>query len=366
MAKDSITPAPIRCKASDLRAAITAAASVVRRYGSIPILLSLRITPTAEGLEIEGTDLDAWMRVRCPVIQGEDDDPFTIPAQLARQLLAGAAPDDDVDITRDGDVLTIQVGPVTARIRDLHAPEDFPDPPVLAGAQATIAEGVLLKAINNTAWAVSNEETRYYLHGVYLHGRDGHLAAAATDGHRLALYQTHDAWTADGVILPHPAIDPLRRRLTAGGNRPISIRVDPVNNRTRFDGDGWSMTVKTIDGDYPSYPKVIPERDANAGYAVLSRETLQRMPSQIESGAFHAIRLDLTAKTASMRVSNVEIALPIEAGGAFVTGFQARYLREISRRFGTIRIESRSTSGPAHVLTDDPDLTVVVMPVSVD
>lgn len=359
----TITPTTILCTVADLRPAVTAAASVVQRWNTIPIIGCLRITPKAGKLIIEGTNLDTWMRVECAAdaVEGQ---PFMVRAELLTGLLSGALQNDDVYIYRAADVLTIQIGPATSRIRDLMPADDWPEPPSFVGAPYSIPEAVLSRIISSVSFAISTEETRYYLNGIYLYPTDdGRLAGCATDGHRLALLKTHEAWASDGVILPHPAVSQLRRRLVKGGNRMVGITVDPSNHKMGFIGDGWSMVCKTIDGTYPDFNRVIPPRQPDASYACLSRETMRRFPAKLMPVGI-SLRLDLTAKTASIsdRSEGLETSLPIEARGDFAIGFNVRYIRDLAHRFGTLKIEATSQSDAAHVLTEDPDLTVVVMP----
>ena len=133
--------------------------------------------------------------------------------------------------------------------------------------------------------------------------------------------------------------------------------------KIRFAGDDWELISKVIDGTFPDYDRVIPARVENPGYAVLSLETLRRLPAPI-SDVRTTIKLDLSTATASSRdvVNDFEVEMPIEAHGDFAVGFASNYLREIARTFGTIRIEATSPNDAAHILTDDPDLTVVIMP----
>ena len=355
----------IRCLVADLRNAVAAAATVIERRNTIPVLGCLHIVPGKDELMISGTNLDAWLTVRCPAHAAKAE-PFCLPAPVLKALLSGAALEDEVTIRREKDVLTFQIGPVTARLRDLIPGADWPAPPQVEGVPVQVGEAALVKLIDSVRFAISTEETRYYLNGIFVTGVNGRLAGVATDGHKLARYCSAEPWDFPGVIFPRTTVAALRWRLVPGGNRTVSVAVEAPANRMSIAGDGWSMVCKTIDGTFPDYGRVIPARVDDPGYAILSRETLLRLPDPASDGS-RAIKLDLENAKALVRdvLFSLDVAMPIEARGRFSIGFNGKYLRQIARAFGTLRIEATSPGDAAHILTDDPDLTVVLMPMRV-
>lgn len=359
--------AGITCTVADLRRAVIAAASIVQRRNTIPVLGCLRITPRDGLLEIEGTDLDTWLTVDCDATC-EAGEPFLLDAFVLRALLVGAEAGDSISIDRAADIVTMRIGPTTIRLRLLIDVADWPAEPSADGmVWADVPETVLARMIDSVRWAISTEETRYYLNGIYMHGCDGRLAGAATDGHRLALYQTDIDCPLPNLIFPRYSVPALLALLTAGGNQHISIG-GSTKPAMRFVGSGWSMFVKCIDGTYPDYTRVIPDRSTMRGYAVINRALLRRFPNpKVFRHVRDGIKFDLEKRIASLKSVSfgLEIEAAIEADGDFTIGFNQRYVGEVVKNFGTLRIEASTSSDAALILTDDPDLTVVVMPMRV-
>ncbi|MFC3061824.1 DNA polymerase III subunit beta family protein, partial [Paenirhodobacter populi] len=128
---------------------------------------------------------------------------------------------------------------------------------------------------------ISREETRYYLHGIFLHQKPGGdtLRAVATDGHRLACIDSTDpvdlsSHDQRGVIVPHTLIAKLKPLLGKGGNEPVAITVQ--RHKIRISTGTVEVMAKTIDGKYPDYSRVIPA-PSDRIVATLSRDLLQRL-----------------------------------------------------------------------------------------
>ena len=183
----------IRCLVADLRNAVAAVAQVIERRNTIPVLSCLHIDPRKDVLLIGGTDLDNWMTVRCPALFSKVK-PFCIPVLTMQRLLAWAPGDEEVTIRLDGDALNIKVGTVTARQRALIPASDWPQPTEVVTASTLVPETVLVKLLDSVRFAISTEETRYYLNGVFLTAIDGKLAG---DVHP-------DVWEVAGAISPNP------------------------------------------------------------------------------------------------------------------------------------------------------------------
>lgn len=355
----------ITCTVADLRRAVNAAAFVVERRNTIPVLGCLRIEPLNDKLRIESTNLDSWLMVDCPATCTEGE-PFVIDARLLLALLNGAERDDSVSITMDGNVATLRIGPAVARVQLLCPAADWPTAPGTKGMSwVSIPEAALAKMIGRVRWAISTEETRYYLNGIYMHGRDGRLATAATDGHRLALYQTDAEWPLPDLIFPRYSVAALHNLMTHGGNQPLRVGGSTSPLLMQISGDGWTLTVKCIDGAYPDYTRVIPDRSTMRGYAVINRALLRRFPNTRRMHLLRdALKFDLDKRRANLNSVGlgIDVEIPIEADGNFAIGFNEGYVREIAQIFDTVRIEASTANNAALILTEDPDLTVVLMP----
>lgn len=366
----------IRCTVADLRRAVSVAASVVERRNIIPILGCIAIHPKADKLTICGTDLDLMLSVDCPAHCVEDFGGFTLEARQISMLLRGAEAKETVTIQREledkfGDVLSIQIGPLTIRRRQLAPITDFPamaeptDEPVLT----TIAEGTLRKMLDTCRPCISTEETRYYLNGIYLHAINSKLTAVATDGHRLALCRSEHDWPLPAQILPTRAVATLANLLAAGGDKGIKV-AGWTTPRMRFEGDGWALSAKMIDGTFPNYDRVVPKPsgDNYKGRAVLAPALFRRIPPGITGPYSAAAKLDLAARVMSINSPSdgLEASLPIEAEGNISIGFNIRYLHHFAQAYGTLRLQINGSGDAAIVLSEDPDFTGVLMPMRVE
>lgn len=365
----------MRCTVADLRRAVSLASSVVERRNTIPVLGCIAIYPQADKLTICGTDLDQMLSVECPAQCVEAFGAFTLEARQLAMLLRGAEAKESVTIQREpedrfGDVLSIQIGPLTIRRRQLAPIADFPamaelpDAPVIA----TIAEGTLRKMLDTCRPCISTEETRYYLNGIYLHAICGKVTAVATDGHRLALCRSEQDWPLPAHILPTRAVTTLANLLAAGGDKEVSV-AGWTAPRMRFQGDGWTLTTRMIDGTFPDYDRVVPKpgNDSYKARAVLAPALFRRIPPGITGPFSSAAKLDLAAKTMSVisHSDGLEASLPIEAEGKISIGFNIRYLHSFTQAYGTIHLQINGSGDAAIVLSEDPEFLGVLMPMRV-
>ncbi len=374
-----VTPAAstttIRCKVGDLRRAVSLAATVVERRNTIPALACLAFHPAAGKITICGTDLDRLLSIDCPAECVAEFGSFTIDARQFSALLRGAEAAETVTVQREapdvyGAVLSIQIGPLAIKRRQLIPIEDWPVMAEMTGDHEAVSmtEGTLRKVLDTCRHCISTEETRYYLNGIYLHARDGKLTGVATDGHRLALCSSDQDWPLASHILPKHAVTTLGALLSQSGEKEITV-TGWSNPRMKFEGDGWALTTKTIDGTFPDYNRVVPRPDPDSytGRAVLAPALFRRIPSGIEGHYSNAAKLDLPAKTLSISIPSdgLEASLGVEAEGDFAVGFNIRYLREFTQNHGTIRLQINNSEDAALIHSKDPEFTGVIMPMRV-
>ena len=249
---------------SALLRALSHVQSVVERRNTIPILANVLLSAGRDRLSFSATDLDMEMVDEAEaVVQVEGQ--ITAPAhtlyEIARKLPEGA----EVSLVYSGDDprLTVQAGRSKFNLPVLPA-GDFPVMSTEAGgSRYSLAKEDLIRLIDKTRFAVSTEETRYYLNGLYLHtvAEDGVplLRTVATDGHRLALAETpapEGAAGSPGVIVPRKTIDQVRRLLDDGSGA-VEVIVSP--QKIRFEFGQAALTSKVIDGAFPDYLRVIPK-----------------------------------------------------------------------------------------------------------
>lgn len=363
----------ISCTVADLRRAVSLAASVVERRNCIPVLGTIAFHPAAGKLTICGTDLDRMLSVDCVAECVAAFGSFTFDARQIAALLRGAEGKETVTIQREakdaaGDVLCIQIGPLTIKRRQLIPIEDWPvmTEPKGEHEAVTLPEGVLRKVLDTCRHCISTEETRYYLNGIYLHAVEGKLSGVATDGHRLSLSASEQDWPLAAQILPIYAVTTLGALLAGGGSTPITV-TGWSEHRMKFEGDGWTLTVKTIDGTFPDYNRAVPKPSPSSfmGRAVLAPALFRRIPAGINGHRGDAAKLDLVAKTLSVSGDSLEASLPIEASGDITIGFNMHYLRDFAQNHGTIRLQINGSGDAALIHSEDPEFLGVIMPMRV-
>ena len=243
--------------------AVSQAQSVVERRNTIPILANVLIEAEGDNVSFRATDLDIEVVDRAPATV-EQAGATTVSAvllhEIARKLPDGAL----VQLHEDGATgrLNVRAGRASFSLATLPK-EDFP---VMASSEYSsnfsAPAGVLRRLFDKSKFAISTEETRYYLNGVYMHvaqGEDGPaLRCVATDGHRLARVDAplpDGAAEMPGVIVPRKTVGELRKLLE---DDEAQIAVSVSETKLRFATPEITLTSKVIDGTFPDYTRVIP------------------------------------------------------------------------------------------------------------
>ncbi|MEM9242060.1 MAG: DNA polymerase III subunit beta, partial [Pseudomonadota bacterium] len=243
--------------------AVAQAQSVVERRNTIPILANVLIEADGDSVQFRATDLDIEVVDRGPA-QVERAGSTTVSAvtlhEIVRKLPDGAL----VSLTDDGASgrLTVEAGRSNFALATLPK-EDFP---VMASSEYSCNFSAkapeLRRLFDKSKFAISTEETRYYLNGVYMHVSDADggqvLRCVATDGHRLARIDSDlpdGAGTMPGIIVPRKTVGELRKLLD---DDETEIAVSVSETKVRFATPDITLTSKVIDGTFPDYSRVIP------------------------------------------------------------------------------------------------------------
>jgi DNA polymerase-3 subunit beta len=359
--------------------------SVVERRNTIPILSNILLRAESGALRLTATDMDLEIVESVPAeIQAPGG--TTAPAHtlydIVRKLPDGSQV--EIETNPDGGSLTLRAGRSNFRLGCLPV-EDFPS---MSGGELThrftIATGDLRVMIDRTKFAISTEETRYYLNGIYLHAAMSEsvpvLRAVATDGHRLARIEMPLPDGADGipgVIVPRKTVMELRKLLDESGE---TVEVELSETKTRFTlagsaGDGVVLTSKLIDGTFPEYERVIPsgndkilEVDAKAfakavdRVSTISTEKSRAVKLTIENGS-----LTLSASSAEQGSATEEIEVSYEAAKIEI-GFNSRYLLDITQQIeGDGARFAMADAGSPTIVRDTADSSAlyVLMPMRV-
>ncbi len=318
--------------------------SVVERRNTIPILANVLVQAQENKVRLTATDLELEVVEDAPAMV-ETAGAVTVPAHLlhdiVRKLPEGAQV--RIDEPEPGRVI-IASGRSRFMLSSLPA-EDFPE---LAALEPTntfsIGTEDLKFLVERTRFAISTEETRYYLNGIFFHTseqEDGvKLRAVATDGHRLAWAEVMapaGAAGMPGIIVPRKAVLELMRLFDAAGDE---IEVALSENAIRFSIDGVIMTTKLIDGRFPDYERVIPQNNDKRLVVdtKLFAQAVDRV-SIVSSEKGRAVKFTISPDTLLLSVNNPEAGSAEEelaaefSGGEMEIGFNARYLLEIVGQF---------------------------------
>ena len=313
--------------------------SVVERRNTIPILSNVLIEADEEGgLRLMATDLDLQINETVEA-NVTDAGATTVPAhtlfEIARKLPEGS----QVElIAAEG---RMQVNAGRARFTLSTLPRD--DFPVIAEGDLPtrfeLPAATLRQILDKTRFAISTEETRYYLNGIYLHVSDEAqpvLKAAATDGHRLArvtVPRPEGAQGMPGVIIPRKCVVELRKLLDEVDG---TVQVSLSDSKIRFGLGNAVLTSKLIDGTFPDYSRVIPT--ANDKLLRLDprgfEEGVDRV-STIASERTRAVKISLDRDRVTLSVTSPENGTAAEeisadyGADSFEIGFNARYLLDI-------------------------------------
>ncbi|MFC6688675.1 DNA polymerase III subunit beta [Jhaorihella thermophila] len=322
--------------------AVSQAQSVVERRNTIPILANVLIEAEGDNVQFRATDLDIEVVDRAPA-QVERAGATTVAAttlhEIVRKLPDGAL----VTLTADSAAgrLTVEAGRSNFSLATLPK-EDFP---VMASSEYqsnfSAPAPVLRRLFDKSKFAISTEETRYYLNGVYMHvaESDGQkvLRCVATDGHRLARIDAdlpQGAEDMPGVIVPRKTVGELRKLLD---DDDMQIAVSVSETKVRFATPDITLTSKVIDGTFPDYARVIPlhntrrlEVDAREFAAAVDRvATVSSERSRAVKMQMENDRLVLSVNAPDSGAAEEELAVaysdePLEIG------FNAKYLLEIA------------------------------------
>jgi len=360
--------------------AVARAQSVVERRNTIPILANVLIEAEGDTVTFRATDLDIEVVDHAPA-KVERAGATTVNAvtfhDIVRKLPDGAL----VNLTDDGASgrLAVEAGRSNFALATLPR-QDFP---VMATAEYaanfTAPAPVLRRLFDKSKFAISTEETRYYLNGVYMHVADGEggqvLRCVATDGHRLARVDAplpEGAETMPGVIVPRKAVGELGKLLT---DDDTEISVSVSETKVRFATPEITLTTKVIDGTFPDYTRVIPTQNARKlevdasdfaravdRVATVSSERSRAVKMQLEDD-----RLILSVNAPDAGNAEEELVVAY-SDDRLEIGFNAKYLQEIANQVDRENAVFLFNSAGDPTLMregDDTSAVYVVMPMRV-
>jgi DNA polymerase-3 subunit beta len=352
--------------------------SVVERRNTIPILSNVLVRAAAGQVKLTATDLDIEI-VESVAAEVSREGAATVPAHMlydiVRKLPDGAQL--ELELGKDGNRVNVIAGRSRFSLQALP-PEDFPD--LAAGDMPNrfaLAAADLKGLIDKTRFAISTEETRYYLNGIYLHeaANGATLRAVATDGHRLAqaeVARPEGAAKMPGVIVPRKTVLELVK-LIEGSDGEVEVALSP--SKIRFACGALLLTSKLIDGTFPDYERVIPRHndkvltvdtklfaDAVDRVSTISMEKGRAVKLNIANG-----RLVLTVNNPDSGSAEEEIGCGYEADPLDI-GFNSRYLMDVASQIKSDEMSfALADAGSPTIVRDKDDAQAlyVLMPMRV-
>jgi DNA polymerase-3 subunit beta len=338
---------------------------VVERRNTIPILANVLVKADRGKLSLKATDLDLEVTdsIAAEVSPGGST---TVPAHMFYEIVRKLPDGAQIVLEGSGDraVLSLRAGRSRFTLQTL--PEsDFPD--LAAGEMShsfKVAAADLKRLIDKTQFAISTEETRYYLNGIYLHtagtAKAGMLRAVATDGHRLAQVELplpQGAAGMPGIIVPRKTVGEVQRLIEAGEGE---VAIELSAGKIRFTIGNVVLTSKLIDGTFPDYARVIPaNNDKSLIVDKKDFEAAVDRVSTVSSERGRAVKLSITGGRLVLSVTNPdsgsateEIEVEYEADPLDI-GFNSRYLLDIAAQIeGEVAVLKLADPGSPTLIQD--------------
>lgn len=353
--------------------------SAVERRNTIPILANVLLRADGDTLTLVTTDMDLEI-TESVAASVKAPGAITVPAVTLHDIVRKLPDAGAVELALDssGNVMTVKAGRSNFRLSCLPV-EDFPE---IGNAEMpvnfSLPAAELRALIDRTKFAMSTEETRYYLNGIYIHaGENGGvsvLRAVATDGHRLARFEMplpENAGGMPGVIVPRKTVAEMRKLLDEAAD---TIQISLSQSKIRFAFDHIVLTSKLIDGTFPNYEQVIPQNNDKVVEVnpKLFSGAIDRV-STISDGKSRAVKITLNGKTMTLSANSPDAGsatedLEINGNDNLEIGFNAKYLLDITSQISGdgCRMMLADAASPTIIQdTADPSALYVLMPLRV-
>ena len=361
---------------SDLLRELQLFQGIVERKNTIPILANVLLEAGEDEVRLLATDLEVGLRSRCPASVAKAG-ALTLPAKKLFEIVK-ALPETDIRIEQDSTSVTVAADRFDSRMQTLPR-EDFPTVPDVSGAaRVKLPARPLRDMIARTQFAITSEDTRYFLNGAQLVLKADGLTLVATDGHRLALVtvprNAGKGEAEDKVILPKKTLLELSKLLTEDIEE---VEYEHTENHLFFRVGDRLLISRKIDGQFPAYERVIPkgndkrvefERDritnAIRRVALLSNERSRAVKFQIDKG-----KVEVTSSSPEFGEAH-ELLMVEYAGPALQICFNAQYVQDFLNAVETdsIALELKDEVSQAVVKpigAEGYDYTYVIMPMRI-
>jgi DNA polymerase-3 subunit beta len=354
--------------------------SVVERRNTIPILSNVLIEASGNGtVRLMATDLDLQVVETMGAVSVDTPGAITVSAHLLFDIARKLPDGSQVSLEAAENRMVVKAGRSRFTLSTLPR-DDFPM--IVEGDLPTSFEvpaATLAQLIDRTRFAISTEETRYYLNGIFLHVSEDELKAAATDGHRLARFTLARPAGAEGmpdVIVPRKCVAELRKLLEEALDTAVLVDLSASKVRFTLGGaNGVVLTSKLIDGTFPDYTRVIPT--GNDKLLKINPKTFFEGVDRVATIATEktrAVKMALEQDRIVLSVTSPDNGTAAEevpasyAGTGFEIGFNANYLKDILGQIDsdTVELHLADAGAPTLIRQDDKSPALyVLMPMRV-
>ncbi len=352
----------------DFEEVLTKAKLAAEKRTANPILNNFKLSAKEDRLGIYATDLESFLVMELPA-RVEKAGEVSVHADKLTSIVK-ELPSAEVYMELAEDKLIIIGG--KSRFKLVCAdPSEFPEFPEVV-CKASILSNLLLKGISKVGYALSKEDTRHALQGMYVANKDGKLHFVGSDGYRLALSMHEGVSLEEDLLFPRKSLKVLERLLkdTLG-----EVEVGKDENFAHVKGQNWSLSVRLLEGDYPDYMAVIPT-DYTIKVLLDKDEfenALQRLSSVSSSTAF-PVKLTFSSDVVRVEISDPEFGegkdevdvLERFGDETMEIGFNGKYLLEAIEGFDFERVYLKAIDPDSPVLLEsanqekDPYLCVIM------
>jgi DNA polymerase-3 subunit beta len=374
----------VSCLQENLRRGLSIVGHAVASKSTLPVLSNILFATDQGRLRLQATNLEigitCWIGAKI-----EEEGAVTIPAKLLSDFVANL-PNDTVSLTLDERTQTVHLrcARSEADIKGIEA-DEFPSIPTIDTDEptVTIAPDVLRPAIDQVAFAAATDDTRPVLAGVLLKLQDNVATLSATDGFRLAVKTIElpePVRTSQEVVIPARALQEVAR-IIGDGDEAVEITITSSGGQVLFHASNVDLVSRLIDGKFPDYQRVIPQRYATR--AVLDRAALLQATRQASvfatssaniakisleaGGEFGPGRMILSANAAEVGGNKTELEGQVSGEGGQIA-LNVRFLQDTLNAIPTAQVafEMQTPSSPGVFRPVGGDnLLIIVMPMSV-
>lgn len=346
-------------------------AGVVEKRHTLPVLSNLLIEAKGNQLSLTGTDLEVELVGLVELQELIEEGEITVPGKKLLEICRSLPDGAQIEFSVEGQQLLVRSGRSRFSLSTLPSTE-FPKVDSIDGENTfAIKQDMLRKVIDNTSFAMAQQDVRFYLNGMLFEVNDTSLRAVATDGHRLAtsIVSISGPENSQQIILPRKGVIELAKLLS---DPEATVSITLSANHLRAQTDNYNFTSKLVDGKFPDYTRVIPKNGSNI--LIADRTELRQMFSRaaiLSNEKYRGVRLVLEPGLVKVLANNpeqeeAEEMLSVDyQGDSIEMGFNVSYLQDVMGALDTDNVKITLSDANSSALLEAPDSAdtlYVIMP----